>query len=249
MNTLMRWLAPRGAIGFLLRVVVLVVMVATSNVAFGLIYDDHPLHEPTYYLVHAAFVGGPFIIFFLAISMSQIKLQRKLWQLSRKDGLTNLSNRRTFLDQTDRRRQQGVPGVLLMLDADRFKSINDKYGHQAGDDCLKVIAYTLQRSLRDGDAVGRIGGEEFGVYLQNTTVQQARAIGRRLTMPIAFSTKKCAHLTVTMSIGAVASYPRATLDDMFMAADKALYLAKENGRAQMVVWDDIFHGQQPLTEH
>jgi diguanylate cyclase (GGDEF)-like protein len=244
MDTLMRWLAPKGAIGFILRLLVLIGIVAVSNLVFGMVYDDHTLHEPHYYIVHATFVGGPLITFFLAVTMFQIQLQRKLWRLSRKDGLTNLNNRRTFFDQADRRRKQGVPGVLLMLDADRFKNINDSYGHQAGDDCLKVIAYTLQRSLRDGDVVGRIGGEEFGVYLQNTTVQQARAIGRRLTMPIPFSTKKCAHLTITMSIGAVASYPKATLDDMFVAADKALYFAKENGRAQMVVWDDLFNGLQ-----
>jgi len=240
MDNLMRWLAPKSVMGFLLRIVVLISFVAALNVAFGLIYDEHGLHEPFYYITHATFVGGPLIAFFLTVTTFQIKLQRKLWRLSRKDGLTDLNNRRTFFDQTDKRRKQGGHGVLLMLDADRFKNINDRYGHQAGDDCLKVIAYMLRRNLREGDVVGRIGGEEFAIYLQNTTVQQARSIGHRLTLPIPFDNKDGAHLSITLSIGAVASYPKATLDDMFIAADKALYHAKENGRAQMVVWDDTF---------
>ncbi len=244
MENLMRWLAPKGVIGFLLRLIVLIGLVAALNIAFGLLYDEHGLHEPFYYIFHATFVGGPLIAFFLTVTMFQIRLQRKLWRLSRKDGLTNLNNRRTFLDQTDKRRKQGRHGVLLMLDADRFKNINDSYGHQAGDDCLKVIAYMLRRNLRDGDVVGRIGGEEFAIYLQNTTVQQARSIGHRLTLPIPFDSKDGAHLSITLSIGAVASYPKATLDEMFVAADQALYHAKENGRAQMVVWDDVFASEQ-----
>ena len=244
MDSLMRWLAPKGVVGFLLRLVVLVNLVAVLNIVFGLIYDQHGLHEPFYYLAHAAFVGGPLIAFFLAVTMFQIRLQRKLWRLSRKDGLTNLNNRQTFFDQADKRRKQGEHGVLLMLDADRFKDINDRYGHQAGDDCLKVIAYMLRRNLRDGDVAGRIGGEEFAIYLQNTTVQQARSIGHRLTLPIPFDSRDGVHLSITLSIGAVASYPKATLDDMFIAADKALYHAKENGRAQIVVWDDLRGGEQ-----
>lgn len=244
MDNLFRWLAPKGVIGFLLRLVLLINLVAALNIAFGWVYDEHDLHDPFYYLTHAAFVGGPVIAFFLAVTMFQIQLQRKLWRLSRNDGLTNLNNRATFFDKAGKRRKQGGHGVLLMLDADRFKNINDRYGHQAGDDCLKVIAYMLRRNLRDGDVVGRIGGEEFAIYLQNTTVQQARSIGRRLTLPIPLDSKDGVHLSITLSIGAVASYPNATLDDMFIAADKALYHAKENGRAQMVVWDDVFAGRQ-----
>ncbi len=240
MNSLMRLLAPRGVAGFILRLIILIGLVAGSNIAFALVYDDHDLHELSYYVMHAVVVGGPLIAFFLAVTMFQIQLQRRLWQLSTKDGLTNLNNRRTFFEKTVKRRNQGGPGVLLMLDADRFKNINDVHGHLAGDNCLKVIAYMLRRNLRDGDVLGRIGGEEFAIYLKDTTLQQARAIGQRLTMPIPFVTENGAHLTMTLSIGAVIVRPNATLDEMFVSADKALYHAKENGRARMVVWDDIF---------
>ena len=96
MDNLMRWLAPKGVMGFFLRLVVLISLVAALNVAFGLIYDEHGLHEPFYYVTHATFVGGPLIAFFLTVTTFQIKLQRKLWCLSRKDGLTDLNNRRTF---------------------------------------------------------------------------------------------------------------------------------------------------------
>jgi diguanylate cyclase len=146
--------------------------------------DDDPPHEFSYYFLHATFVDGPLITFFLAVLTFQIRLQRKLWRPSRKDGLTGLDNRRTFFDMADKRRKQCSRGVLLMLDADRFKSINDTYGHQAGDSCLKAIAYLLQRNLRDGDVIGRIGGEEFEIYLQDATVEQARVIGTRFTTPI-----------------------------------------------------------------
>ena len=239
MDRLMQWLAPKGAMGFLLRLIGLISFVAAANVAFGVFLDDHPLHELSYYFLHATLVGGPLIAFFLAVSTFQIRLQRRLWLLSRKDGLTGLDNRRTFFDRADKRRKQGGRGVLLMLDADRFKNINDTYGHQTGDSCLKAIAYLLQRNLRDGDVIGRIGGEEFAIYLQDATVEQARVIGTRFTIPIPFKGDNSPHLTITLSIGAVIAYPQKTLDEMFISADKALYHANENGRAQMIFWDEL----------
>lgn len=243
MDTLMQWLAPKGTVGFLVRLLLLIGVVAVANLMFGLLHDDHGLHELSYYLLHAAFVGGPLVAFFLAVSTFQIKLQRKLWQLSRKDGLTGLDNRRTFFDRTDHRRKQGGRGVLLMLDADRFKNINDTYGHQTGDTCLKAIAYLLKRNLREGDVVGRIGGEEFAIYLQDATVEQARVIGTRFTIPIPFKSDDSPHLSITLSIGAVIACPKITLDEMFVSADKALYRAKENGRAQMIFWEELFEGE------
>lgn len=243
----MQWLAPKSLLGFLLRLLALIGIVAAANITFGLTQDQHPLHELSYYILHATFVGGPLIAFFLAVTMFQIRLQRRLSHLSRKDGLTGLDNRRTFLERADKRRKQCGRGVLMMLDADKFKAINDTYGHRAGDACLKAIAYVLQRNLREGDVSGRIGGEEFAVYLQNATVEQARAIGIRFTKPIPFKSEKCLHLTITLSIGAVTEDPMFTLDDMFVAADKALYRAKNNGRAQMVFWDEKLSEPQAMS--
>lgn len=240
MDELMRLLAPRGTFGFISRLVFLIALVALANVVFGFwMADEYSMHSPTYYLTHATFVGGPLMAFFLAVTVFQVRLQRRLWCLSRKDGLTGLNNRRTFFDLTTAARTSKGLGVLLMLDADWFKKINDTHGHEAGDRCLKSIAYTLRRNVRHGDIVGRIGGEEFAIYLNKTTLEQARVIGERLTKPIPFRSTNDQHLSVTLSVGAVQSCPKATLDEMFALADSALYRAKLNGRAQMIFWDGL----------
>jgi diguanylate cyclase (GGDEF)-like protein len=234
MDKFMYWLAPKDTYGFIGRCIGLIGIVAFANAIFGTIMDDGHSHQPAYYLAHALFVGGPLICFFLAVTVFQIRLQRRLWRLSRKDGLTGLNNRRTFFELTDKRRAQGTTGILLMLDADWFKKINDTYGHNAGDKCLKSIAYTLRRNTRSDDVVGRIGGEEFAIYLQDATLEDAQAIGERLTAPIPFQSDTKQELTVTLSIGAAVSYPQDTLDQMFAAADGALYCAKLKGRARMI---------------
>lgn len=240
MDQLMRLLAPRSTFGFVSRLAFLIAVVAVANVGFALIFDDaHGLHAPGYYLTHAAFVGGPLIAFFLAVTVFQIRLQGKLWRLSRKDELTGLNNRRTFFDLTSKARTQESSGVLLMLDADWFKRINDTYGHKAGDKCLQSIASVLRQHIRQDDIAGRIGGEEFAIYLNKTTLQQAKVVGERLTKPIHFQLDETQQTSVTLSIGAVKSCATATLDEMFVMADNALYRAKLNGRAQIVIWDGL----------
>lgn len=236
----MRLLAPKGWIGFAVRLFVLVGFVAAANITFARVFDDpdhHNQHSPVYYIAHAAFVGGPLIAFFLAVCVYQLRLQRKLWRLSRKDGLTGLNNRRTFFDLVEKARKVERAGVLLMLDADWFKKINDTYGHQAGDRCLKSIAYTLRRNLRQGDILGRVGGEEFAIYLRGAAISQARVIGERLTKPICFDTETTQHLTITLSIGAVVASPTISIDALFANADAALYDAKQAGRATYVLWN------------
>ncbi len=237
MDLVMRWLAPRGVLGFVARLIILIALVASANVLFAVVHDGHDIHSMSYYVTHAAFVGGPLIAFFLTVTVFQVRLQRKLWRLSRKDSLTGLNNRRTFFDLVTKRATEKGLGVLLLLDADWFKSINDTYGHAAGDACLRSIAYTLRRNVRQHDILGRLGGEEFAIYLKNTTLQQARVIGERLTKPIPFKTASDQHLTVTLSIGAAVSGSKASLDELFANADSALYRAKLEGRAKLVFWD------------
>ncbi len=229
----MQVMAPKNALGFVVRLILLIAFVAAANLVFSAIVYDHG-HPPVYYLAHAAFVGGPLIAFFLAVSVFQIKLQRRLWALSHKDPLTGLDNRRSFFERCELARQSEPQGVLLILDADRFKSINDTYGHGAGDRCLKALAVAIRQGVRKGDIIGRIGGEEFAVYLRDTTPDQAQTIGERLTLPIAFQTREGVPLKITLSIGAVISSKDTTLDELFAEADKALYQAKVGGRARLV---------------
>ena len=239
MDQLIQLVAPKGWIGFFRRLTLLVGCVAIANMGFARLGDDADhgdVHSPAYYLLHAAVVGGPVIAFFLAVTVYQLRLQRKLWQLSRKDGLTGLNNRCTFFDLMEQAHAADPNGVLLVLDADKFKDINDTYGHQTGDICLKQIAYTLRRSLRQNDIVGRIGGEDYAIYLAGVSRDTARVIGERMTKPIPFRSSTDACLSVTLSIGAAKWQHDISIDAVFARADAALYAAKKNGRARLEVW-------------
>ena len=240
-DKIMRILEPRSLSAIGVRFVVFVSLVIVVNTAFMHAYGLSHLVTPLYYLLHGIFVGGPFILFVLLVIVFQIRLQRKLSFLSRKDGLTGLNNRRTFFENADLRRKECKGGVLLLIDADNFKRINDTYGHQAGDICLKRIAKTLQHNVRHDDIIGRVGGEEFAIFLLNTSVEQARAVGERLTKPITFQSSKTSQardLRITLSVGAAINYADQPLDSLFVRADQALYKAKADGRARLVVWNE-----------
>ncbi len=232
-NWLMKALAPHGVPGFLARFMLFLSMVMLANVFFDIV-SGRTTQSLTYYIAHGLFVGGPFIAFFLAVTVFQVRLQRKLSRLSRKDPLTGLNNRRSFFDAIDRLRAIDGRGVLLVIDADHFKAINDTYGHSVGDRCLQSIAHSIARGVRREDVVGRIGGEEFAVYLRATTRGQARIIGERLTRPITFHDDDGFPLSVTLSVGAAIGAPGEQVKDIFARADKALYRAKQDGRAQLV---------------
>lgn len=234
MERLMRLLEPRSRQGVIARVLFFITTLAAANVLFGMTVGQVlPDNALVYQTVNATIVGGPFLWFFFVVMLYQVRLQRRLSLLSRKDGLTGLNNRRTFLDIAGKRNREYRSGILLLLDADHFKRINDTYGHQAGDDCLKSIAYMLQRNLREEDVIGRIGGEEFAILLANSSPEQARVIAERLTRPIPFRAGP-AHLTITLSIGAVVTSPDTPIEALFIHADRALYQAKAEGRARVI---------------
>ncbi|EBA13716.1 GGDEF domain-containing protein [Roseobacter sp. CCS2] len=241
MDQLMRRLAPKGWVGFITRLIGMIGLVAIANLTFAHYFDTievRGMQSPLYHIGHATVVGGPLIAFFLTVSLFQIRLQRRLWQLSRKDALTGLNNRRTFFELVSKARAINHRGVLVMMDADRFKAINDTHGHLAGDRCLKSISYTLQRNVRRDDVLARIGGEEFALYLTGATPQTARVIGERITKPITFDTDTVKGLSVTLSLGAAQALPDLSIDAVFARADAALYQAKQDGRARYLQWED-----------
>ena len=239
----MQILEPHSGWGIVGRVLVVTTLIAGGNTLFGWYFGPYmPQNMLLYHGLQGAVLGAPFIWFFFTVMMHQVHLQRRLSLLSRKDGLTGLNNRRTFFDLAARRNQQFQTGILLVLDADHFKQINDTYGHQAGDNCLQSIAYMLQRNLREDDVIGRIGGEEFAILLANASVDQGHVIAERLTRPIPFQADpENPHLTVTLSVGAVVTSPDQPLGVLFAKADRALYQAKKEGRARIIFAD----GQAP----
>jgi diguanylate cyclase (GGDEF)-like protein len=158
------------------------------------------------------------------------------------DELTGLYNRRCLAHQsTTLLRQAALHATrpaLLVMDIDRFKEINDTFGHQAGDVVLRRVAEALRRGLRQTDLPCRVGGDEFAVLLDNPGEPEARRMARRLlrTMADLEPTFAGSPITITCSIGGSVYREGEGWDDLFARADRSLYLAKQTGRNR-VGWD------------
>jgi diguanylate cyclase (GGDEF)-like protein len=166
---------------------------------------------------------------------------RELEALAAADGLTGVANRRALDRGLEREWRRSVrarsPLSLLLVDVDYFKAYNDRYGHAAGDDCLRGIASTLAiGARRAGDLVARYGGEEFAVVLPDCSDESARQLAERLREGISGlglphdASDVAPH--VTISVGGATAMPNsgATAGDLLRAADEALYAAKGGGR-------------------
>ncbi|MFW6323439.1 MAG: sensor domain-containing diguanylate cyclase [Desulfovibrionales bacterium] len=159
-------------------------------------------------------------------------------KLADHDGLTRIHNRqhfdKTLLVELKRHQRQGHSLSILMLDLDHFKSINDTYGHQAGDMVLQEMGKLLTNTIRDSDYPARYGGEEFVVLLPHTTEEQAWSLAERIRKKLAATRFEFRghHFQVTTSIGIGAVTPKSlqTNTDLIRQADKALYTAKSSGR-------------------
>ena len=130
-----------------------------------------------------------------------------------------------------------ITHLFLVVDADRFKSINDKFGHAYGDEALKLISAALEKSVRSYDIVGRIGGEEFAVFLPNVSTKDALYIADRLRRAVASSEfkPKGARYDLSVSVGGVIYHQATAFTELFKAADANLYAAKEQGRNRSII--------------
>lgn len=170
------------------------------------------------------------------------RLLRELETLATTDPLTGAANRRHFMQSADneikRAARYGHDLCFVMLDVDRFKAINDRYGHHAGDEVLRVLVAVCRSFLRETDIFGRLGGEEFGMLLVETRVDKARAIAGRLLRLLAdweVQVDKEA-ISFTVSLGISQWRPEETsVEPVMKRADQALYQAKEAGRNQVAV--------------
>ncbi len=171
------------------------------------------------------------------------RIQSELWELATTDGLTGFLNRRHFMtrleDEFARVRRNNHRVAVLMLDLDHFKQINDSYGHPTGDAMLQHFAGIIRAELRKIDVVGRIGGEEFAIFMPDTSAEPAMVFAERLRdqlaeTPLTFNDRT---ISVTVSIGIASMHADSgTADCVLTKADKALYAAKEHGRNRVRVW-------------
>lgn len=188
---------------------------------------------------------GECILKFISHASVEARYHEEVYQLATHDALTELYNRRHFIELVDkeiaRAHRHGRPLVMCIIDVDLFKPVNDQYGHIAGDGVLRQLAAVVRSFVRGEDIAARIGGEEFAVLLPESDIAAARAFAERLREAVADSVFMLAGepQRITVSIGIAAMDPaRAERSALMQAADGALYRAKDEGRNRVCV-----HGQ------
>ncbi|MBL4940168.1 MAG: DUF4154 domain-containing protein [Colwellia sp.] len=176
------------------------------------------------------------------VNIELAHLNEQLYEHATTDDMTKLFNRRHFLELAQRELKQlqrtKSMGAVLMIDIDHFKKINDNHGHAAGDHALIKVANVLKSNLRDYDIVGRVGGEEFAMFLPNCQIDIATQIAERIRKEMADLAILFQQVPIklTISIGVTAKLAdESSIDNMLYRADKALYQAKNSGRNAVVL--------------
>ncbi len=184
-------------------------------------------------------ISYPFLMLLTAISlvlMATDRVRAEFEHLASHDSLTNALSRRNLTDicqqELDRCNRHGRMMSVLLIDIDHFKSINDNFGHQAGDQVLVQFVQSVKTLLRSADVIGRIGGEEFVVLLPETPLDVALVVAERIRATVAQSSNP---QKFTVSIGVTTNRPQNdSVDELMARSDRAMYQAKANGRDQVV---------------
>ncbi|GKU82163.1 histidine kinase N-terminal 7TM domain-containing protein [Niallia sp. NCCP-28] len=180
----------------------------------------------------------------------RVEMQEKLQKLASIDGLTQVYNRTFFLKETERLIEslsiEGAEIACIMFDIDHFKQINDTHGHEAGDTILKHVVNMAQSSLNEEDLIGRFGGEEFIIFMPNSSLQDAYKLAEETRKKI-FESNKLVNgkkITVTSSFGISNTITkfgknRPSFEELMNQADQALYTAKRTGRNCVCLFADM----------
>ncbi|TMK69784.1 MAG: diguanylate cyclase, partial [Actinobacteria bacterium] len=234
------WIALAAC--YFLRPQIAVGHLVVASAAYGIVLLVGPGHVPLPGLTWVMVTGTLMVLGSLMITLrSQLeRLVGELGAAARTDSLTQLANRRELEDrfaaELERSTRTARPLSMVVLDLDWFKEYNDRFGHNAGDRALVMLAEALKRATRTSDVVARLGGEEFGVLAPETDETEGFLLAERLRAEVraafARQTEK-----MTISCG-VASFPvhGITAGELLHAADRAVYEAKESGRDRSVVF-------------
>ena len=164
------------------------------------------------------------------------------FRMSLTDALTGMFNHKYFQDSLERemlysqRKKESL--TIMMVDIDGFKSVNDNYGHQAGDMVLQKISSNIIKACRSHDTVSRYGGEEFGIILPETGIEKSTRVAERILDAVGSNSYPPVERRITVSIG-IASFPEHATDreDLIQKADLALYSSKEKGKNRFTIYD------------
>ncbi len=230
-------------------------------IGVDLFLDAYLIYLHNNVLMIAGFVLTLIVIGIFALCLSiRVKKAQDLAQeksiLSDIDGLTEVFNRRHFLELMQQKWEQGErdqkPLALLIIDVDYFKDYNDRYGHLAGDKVLRLIAKVLISNVRQAyDLVGRYGGDEFMVLLHNSDLKTAKTIAENLIEKINDlqvehqSSSDYPYQTVTIGLAAIIPTPDTSMEVLFNRADNALYYGKEQGKNRVQAWDESIPDRAP----
>lgn len=219
-------------------------------------------HRVTKFLTAHGAVAG-FAVDISALKQKEAELQAEIQRrqsveanlkhLATTDSLTGVLNRRSFMEHVStqllRYERDGTPASIILLDIDWFKSINDRFGHQTGDDVIVGVVNAATREIREGtDQIGRLGGEEFGILLPDTELDAAQACAERIREQVSssrFGAGDNNQISCTASFGVSATNPHnLRLATIIGEADQAMYESKANGRNRV----SGFSGQHKTTQ-
>lgn len=179
----------------------------------------------------------------VALAINNARLFSEVQKLAHTDGLTGLHNRYHFMELSQhefmRARRYNQSLAAIMIDIDHFKQVNDTYGHAAGDEVLRTVAWRCKKAVRQIDILGRYGGEEFTTLVLNADLQGVLIVAERLRRCIAEtpidSSQGPIQITISLGVG-ILDQDCKNLDDLLHRADQALYAAKQAGRNQVSIW-------------
>ncbi|MEO6015602.1 MAG: GGDEF domain-containing protein [Devosia sp.] len=185
----------------------------------------------------------PLLLFFTGKLRELAIAHQRLTVYASTDGLTQVMNRAAFSTLVEaylgdvRNHEERAKGALLIIDADNFKSVNDRFGHDRGDEALIAIARAIKSMLRAPDLVGRLGGEEFGVFLPGASPDQAELVAERIRKNVAsaeFAPAGTPH-KLSVSVGGAIFASAVPFAELFRFADQQLYAAKQSGRNRVAM--------------